>query len=209
MGGLVSTIGVALGTAAVGLLTGRVVRIIARHFTSRKVMPYATEIVTAAVFGLLGWRVGLAPLLPAYLYMATAGVALSVIDLRTRRLPDVLTLPSYVVLLALVAVGGMVSRDGAPAMGLILGAMGAFSLYWCFRRMNTALGPGDVKASGLVGGTLGTIDLHSWVVGIGAGFMLAALYAAAMLISGRGTASTLMPYGPFMFAGCLVAVLAA
>ncbi len=204
-----STIGVALGTTTAGLLIGRIVRIIADHFASGKGMPYAIEITTAAVFGLLGWRIGLAPLLPAYLYMAVAGVALSVIDLRTQRLPDVLTLPSYIVLLALVAVGGMASRDGAPAVGLILGAVGSFSLYWCFRRMNTALGPGDVKASGLVGGILGTIDLHSWVVGIGAGLMLAALYAAAMLISGRGTASTLMPYGPFMFAGCLVAVLAA
>lgn len=204
-----STIGVALGTATAGLLIGRIVRIVAHHFVPRKGMPYATEIITAAVFGLLGWRIGLAPLLPAYLYMATTGVALSVIDLRARRLPDALTLPSYVVLLALVAVGGMVNSDGEFAVGLILGAMGAFSLYWCFRRMNTALGPGDVKASGLVGGILGTIGAHAWVVGIGAGLMLAALYAAAMLISGRGTASTLIPYGPFMFAGCLVAVLAA
>lgn len=203
-----STIGVALGTAAVGLLTGRVVRIIVGHFTSRKVTPYSTEIITAAVFGLLGWRIGLAPLLPAYLYMAAAGVALSVIDLRTRRLPDALTLPSYVALLALVAVGGIVSRDGALTVGLILGALGAFSLYWCFRRMNAALGPGDVKASALVGGILGTIGAHAWVVGIGAGLILAALYAVTMLISRKGSASTLIPYGPFMFAGCLVAVLA-
>ncbi|GAA4211486.1 hypothetical protein GCM10023074_59880 [Microbispora amethystogenes] len=208
MGDFVSTIGIALGTAAVGLLTGRAVRTIADHFASRKGMPYATEITTAAVFGLLGWRIGLAPLLPAYLYMAAAGVALSVIDLRTRRLPDALTLPSYVVLLALVAVGGMVSRDGALTVGLILGALGAFSLYWCFRRMNAALGPGDVKASGLVGGILGTIGVHAWVVGIGAGLILAALYAVALLISRKGSASTLIPYGPFMFAGCLVAVLA-
>ncbi|GGN98929.1 prepilin peptidase [Microbispora bryophytorum] len=203
-----STIGVALVTAAVGLLTGRVVRIIVGHFTSRKVTPYSTEIITAAVFGLLGWRIGLAPLLFAYLYMAAAGVALSVIDLRTRRLPDALTLPSYVVLLALVAVGGIVSRDEAVTVGLVLGALGAFSLYWCFRRMNAALGPGDVKASGLVGGILGTIGVHAWVVGIGAGLILAALYAVAMLISRRGSVSTLIPYGPFMFAGCLVAVLA-
>ncbi|MEU7696235.1 MULTISPECIES: prepilin peptidase [Microbispora] len=202
-------IGVALGTTTGGLLIGRIVRILADHFAPRKGVPYATEIITAAVFGLLGWRIGPAPLLPAYLYMAAAGVALSVIDLRARRLPDALTLPSYAVLLALVAVGGLVSRDGALAVGLVLGAVGAFSLYWCFRRMNTALGPGDVKASGLVGGILGTIDLHSWVAGIGAGLMLAALFAVALLISRKGSASTLIPYGPFMFAGCLVAVLAA
>ncbi|NJP30164.1 prepilin peptidase [Microbispora sp. SCL1-1] len=203
-----STIGVALGTATVGLPIGWVIRIIANRFATRKGIPYSTQVITAAVFGLLGWRIGLAPLLPAYLYMAAAGVALSVIDLRTRRLPDALTLPSYVVLLALVAVGGIVSRDGALTVGLILGALGAFSLYWCFRRMNTALGPGDVKASGLVGGILGTIGAHAWVVGIGAGLILAALYAVTMLISRKGSASTLIPYGPFMFAGCLVAVLA-
>ncbi len=63
MGDIALTIGVALGTAAIGLLTGRTVLIIATRFCPQPGLPYATEITTAAVFGLLGWKIGLDPLL--------------------------------------------------------------------------------------------------------------------------------------------------
>lgn len=202
-------VGVTLATAVVGILTGRIVRAIANYFAPRKSMPYTTEVITAAVFGLLSWKIGLDPLLPAYLYMAGAGIALSLIDLRTRRLPDPLTLPSYVILSALVAIGATISRNGPLVMGLLLGALTAFLLYWGFHRMNTALGSGDVKASGLAGGVLGTLGVNAWVIGIGAGLVLAAMYAVALLTRGKGTGSTLMPYGPFLFAGCLVGILTA
>ncbi|MFC0861704.1 prepilin peptidase [Sphaerimonospora cavernae] len=203
------TIGVALGTAAVGLLAGRVVRAISDRFAPRKGPPYAIEILTAVVFGLVGWKIRLGPLLPAYLYMAGAGVALSLIDLRTRRLPDTLTLPSYAVLLTLVTTGAVISGNGSIVVRLLVGALAAFLLYWGFHRMNTALGAGDVKASGLAGGVLGILGVNAWVLGIGTGLVLAALCAVALLIRGKGSASTLMPYGPFLFAGCLVGVLAA
>ncbi|WP_433498516.1 prepilin peptidase [Sphaerimonospora sp. CA-214678] len=209
MGDIALTIGVALGTAAIGLLTGRIVRIIAARFCPQPGFPYATEITTAAVFGLLGWKIGLDHLLPAYLYAASTGVALSLIDLRTRRLPDALTMPSYVTLLTLVAIGAITSKEGRFLVGMLLGTLAAFLLYWGFHRINTALGAGDVKASGLVGGVLGTLGVNAWILGSGVGLVLAALYAVVMLVSGKGTRSTLMPYGPFMFAGCLVGILTA
>lgn len=209
MGDIALTIGVALGTAAIGVLTGRTVLIIAAHFCPQPGLPYTTEITTATVFGLLGWKIGLDPLLPAYLYAAGTGVALSLIDLRTRRLPDALTLPSYVILPALVAIGAITSKEEQFLVGMLLGALAAFLLYLSFHRINTALGGGDVKASGLAGGVLGTLGANAWILGIGAGLVLAALYAVALLTRGKGTGSTLMPYGPFMFAGCLVGILTA
>ena len=73
------------------------------------------EAGTAALFGLLAARFGADPVLPAYLYLAAVGIALALIDLDTKRLPDVLTLPSYGVAAVLLAIAGIFGdHEGAP-----------------------------------------------------------------------------------------------
>ena len=41
-----------------------------------------------------------------------------------------------------------------------------------------------------------------------AGFALAGLYATALVLSGRATSEQHIPFGPFMIAGAVLAVLA-
>lgn len=48
----------------------------------------------------------------------------------------------------------------------------------------------------------------SLIVGGFVGFLLAALYGAALLISGRATRMQQIPLGPFMIAGAFLAILA-
>jgi leader peptidase (prepilin peptidase)/N-methyltransferase len=67
----------------------------------------AVEALTAAIFVLLALRFGWDLQLIAFCYLAAIGIALSAIDFDTRRLPDVIVLPSYgvgLVLLLLPAV---------------------------------------------------------------------------------------------------------
>jgi leader peptidase (prepilin peptidase)/N-methyltransferase len=42
-----------------------------------------------------------------------------------------------------------------------------------------------------------------------AGFLLAAVYGAALLVSGRATRKQQIPFGPFMIAGAFLVILAA
>jgi leader peptidase (prepilin peptidase)/N-methyltransferase len=58
------------------------------------------EAATAALFILMAWTVGFTPILPLWLYMAAAGTALFLIDVDHKRLPDVIVLPSWGVILA-------------------------------------------------------------------------------------------------------------
>ena len=73
----------------------------------------AAELLTAFLFALLGLRFGVSPVLPAYLYLAAVAVALAFIDVAHRRLPDMLTLPSYLVAFALLGVATPFTRHGA------------------------------------------------------------------------------------------------
>lgn len=73
----------------------------------------AAEILTALLFALIGLRFGASPVLPAFCYLAAVSVALAFIDVAHRRLPDVLTLPSYPVAVAALAVATPFVPQGA------------------------------------------------------------------------------------------------
>ena len=73
------------------------------------------EAGTAAMFVAVTARLhalGQLPAVPAYLYFAGLGLALALIDLDTRRLPNTLVLPSYPVLAVLFAVAAWAQHDG-------------------------------------------------------------------------------------------------
>ncbi|GAA2769441.1 prepilin peptidase [Nonomuraea dietziae] len=154
------------------------------------------EAATAAVFALLAWR--MEPVyLPALLYAAAVGSALAVIDWRTQRLPDVLTLPSYPILALLLLPTGRLADAllGGAALLLLYGVL------WFVRP--TAMGLGDVKLAGLIGMAAGAVGWNAWVAAALAGQLLGALYAIALLVLRKADRSAEFPFGPFMLAGAL------
>ncbi|NUW31073.1 prepilin peptidase [Nonomuraea sp. SMC257] len=156
--------------------------------------PYL-EVVTAAVAALVTWRAGL-----PYLCLAPVGTALAVIDWRTSRLPDAITLPSYPLLALCLLPTGELPRAllGAAALAAVYGAL------WLARP--AAMGFGDVKLAGLIGMAAAARGWEAWVVAAVAGQLLAALYALALLLTRRASRDTQFPLGPFMLLGALAAV---
>ncbi|MGH3319106.1 MAG: prepilin peptidase [Streptosporangiaceae bacterium] len=170
----------------------------------------APLVAVGVLFAVLTWRLGLGAALPAYLYLTVVGVALAVIDLRTKRLPDPLTLPSYAVALVLLGLAALVTDDGARHFGLALAGMVAlYALYaLLFLIHPTGVGWGDVKLAGLLGLYLGWLGVDVWAAGTVLGFLLGGLTGIALLASRRATRKTEIPFGPFMIAGALLAVVA-
>ncbi|MBN6054351.1 prepilin peptidase, partial [Nonomuraea sp. RK-328] len=156
--------------------------------------PYL-EVATAAVAALVTWRAGL-----PYLYLALAGTALAVIDWRTSRLPDAITLPSYPLLALSLLPTGELPRAllGAAALAAVYGAL------WLARP--AAMGLGDVKLAGLIGMAAAARGWETWVVAAVAGQLLGALYALALLLTRRASRDTQFPLGPFMLLGALAAL---
>jgi leader peptidase (prepilin peptidase)/N-methyltransferase len=166
--------------------------------------------VTAVVVGSMVWRVGLGPALPAFGCLAVAGVALAFIDIALKRLPDPLTLGSCAAGLVLLGVAALgTEHGGARFVHALIGMVALFLLYavqwFCWPAQ---IGLGDVKLAGVLGLYLGWLGGVAWVAGICAGFTLAAVYSLALLASRRATLKSSIPFGPFMLAGALAAVLA-
>jgi leader peptidase (prepilin peptidase)/N-methyltransferase len=159
--------------------------------------------VSAAAIGLmLGWDVSLLVVLP----LVPIGVALAVIDWRTRLLPTRLIAPAYAVTVVAVLVAWMVdSRDvqdlGRTALGwLIYGGM-FFLLWFIYPR---GLGYGDVRLSGVLGLALGWVGWAELLLGIWSGLLLGGILGGLLSLVTRRRD---YPFGPFMLAGALLGVV--
>ncbi len=171
------------------------------------------EAGTGLLFAALTWRLGelgLLAALPAYLTFGAVGVALALIDLDTHRLPNVIVLPSYAVLAALLAVASAVTGDWGALVRAGLGALAMLAFFVALILAYPAgMGAGDAKLAGVLGLVLGYLSIAAVVVGVAAGFVLGAVVGVALLVAGRAGRKTAVPFGPFLIAGALFAVFAA
>jgi leader peptidase (prepilin peptidase)/N-methyltransferase len=122
--------------------------------------------------------------------------ALSVFDICERRLPNWLTLPGAVVVLAVAAATGR----GVPA---VLGAVGLAGLYLVVHLVApAAMGAGDVKLAVGVGALTGAFGYDVWVLAAVGAPLLTAIWALVAL--SRRSSST-VPHGPSMCIATLAA----
>lgn len=168
----------------------------------------AIELLTGALFAANAARFGFSLALPAYTVLAAGLVALGAIDLERRLLPRAIVgvVGAAVVLLLLVptAKDGTWTRFGVGAAS----SVGWFLLYWAIRRIDERfIGYGDARLVAVLGFALGWLGI-GYVLG---GFVLAnflgAVSGLALIISGRATRKTSIPFGPFLALGCEIAVL--
>lgn len=167
------------------------------------------EVLTALVFGVLAWALADQPwAVPAYLWVGGAGMALAVIDLDTQRLPDKLTLPSYPVVGVLLLLPAVAYDAWGSYLRAWLAALALAAFYFLLAFLKPgAMGLGDVKLSGVLGLVLGWLGWGVVVLGGFLGFLLGGLLGIALLATRRAGRKSKIPFGPFMLAGALIAVL--
>lgn len=168
------------------------------------------ELLTAVMFALMAWRFGLAWDLPAYLYLAAVGVALAAIDLDTKRLPNVIVLPSYPVAAVLFLLPAVLEGQWDDYLRAVAGAAALFGVFFLLALIYPAgMGFGDVKLAGVLGAYLAWLGWAALVVGGFLGFALGAVVGVAMMVAGRAGRRTALPFGPFMLLGALLAIFLA
>jgi leader peptidase (prepilin peptidase)/N-methyltransferase len=168
------------------------------------------ELGTAALFAALAVRFGPDPALPAFLYLGAVGIALALIDVAVKRLPDVLTLPSYVVgpvlLAAAVPFGSATLGDlGRALTGLAVFYAFYFVLVLAYPR---GMGFGDVKLAGVLGLYTAWLGWGSFAVALAGGFLLGGVWSIGLVVLRRAGRGSAIPFGPFMLLGAAVAVFA-
>jgi leader peptidase (prepilin peptidase)/N-methyltransferase len=169
----------------------------------------AIAAVTAVVCAAFGWRFGFDAALPAYLYLAVVGTLLAFIDVAVKRLPDRLTLPSYLVGAALLGVAVPVTGGGGARFGYALIGMAVLWLLYGVQYFfaPSQIGRGDVKLAGVLGLYLGWLGQAIWMIGVVLGFMFGGLVAIGLLVSRKASRKSEMPFGPYMIAGAITAML--
>jgi leader peptidase (prepilin peptidase)/N-methyltransferase len=70
------------------------------------------------------------------------------------------------------------------------------------------MGFGDVKLAGVLGLYLGWLGWGPLIVGAFLGFLFGGLLGGGLMVIGRATRKSAIPFGPFMLVGAYVAVLA-
>ena len=153
--------------------------------------------------------VGQSAVAAAFLYLAAISIALTSIDLETRRLPNAIVLPAYLVGIALLGVGGLLTGDLAALGWAAAGAAVSFGFYLLLAVIKPqGMGMGDVKLAGVLGLFLGYLGPAPLAVGVFAAFLLGGLAGIAILATGRGTRRSAIPFGPWMLAGAWTGILA-
>ncbi len=147
------------------------------------------------------------PLMPAFLYFAAIGIALSMIDLDHHRLPNSIVLPSYPVLALLITVASVVQDRPIALLHMLIGAAALYCIYYLLAWSYPAgMGFGDVKLAGIVGGLLGSLSYSAVLVGAFAAFLIGGVVGALLIATRRRSRKSAMPFGPFMVLGALVAL---
>ncbi|ROS30691.1 A24 family peptidase [Cellulomonas sp. PhB150] len=169
------------------------------------------EAATGLLFAGAAWFTGVAWVLPAALYLVAIGVALTLIDLDTKRLPNAIVLPSYLVAAALLALAswnpGGASDWGAMVRALI-GCGALYAFYFALILIYPGgMGFGDVKLAGVLGLYLGWFGWAALVTGAFAAFLLGGLFSIGLMIAGRAGRKSSVPFGPWMLAGAAVGIL--
>ncbi|QTX03635.1 prepilin peptidase [Agromyces archimandritae] len=166
----------------------------------------AIAVAAAAAFGLVAWGVGWSPLLPAALLFTAAGVAAAAVDLVEHRLPNAILAAGTVTVLAAIVVASWVHGWGL-LFGSLAGGAAMLASYAVVALISPrSMGMGDVKLAGFIGLTLGAFGVTPWLVGLVAAFILGGIVALAALVSRRASLASVIPFGPSMVAGAIVAL---
>jgi leader peptidase (prepilin peptidase)/N-methyltransferase len=165
-------------------------------------------VVTGALFGATAARFDDSWLLPAYLVLTGALVALAVIDFETYLLPNRIVYPLTVVMLGLLAAG--TAADGNLddyVRGLLAGAV-AFAAFFVLHLVSPrSMGFGDVKLSFTLGLALGVLGWGEMFLGLFLGFLYGAVIGIVLLVTKVRGRDQAVPFGPFLAAGTITAVL--
>ena len=166
-----------------------------RHCASRVSIRYPVIELVCALWSLFAWgKLGLVAELAPVLLWGWMLVALTVIDLDFKLLPDALTLPG-----TLIAVAAALLGPGArhALLGIVVGSgyLWLFAWIWATFLKREGMGGGDIKLAAMFGALLGPVGAFLTITAAALG---GALVGALLMARGRGSMRTELPFGTFL-----------
>jgi leader peptidase (prepilin peptidase)/N-methyltransferase len=195
-----------------------------RSAPSWRSRPWGTGLIAGAFAAAATLAVPSPTLLPAWWALALVAAPITRTDLARHRIPDILNILAFaggaLLLLIPVALADTSGPAGASGLGdygrAWLGALAVSAALLALALIGpSGLGMGDVKLGPALGLYLGFLSWNAVLVGIAAGFVLAAVVGLALVardaIARRAVSGALrraLPFGPFLLVGTLVGLVA-
>lgn len=139
---------------------------------------------------------------------AVCAVALSFSDLREHRLPNRIIYPWAGSVVVLLLPTSLLLGEPLASLRALAAALAWGGVFLLVRLIAPpALGMGDVKLAVVLGLYTGFFGWATVLAAVVLSFLLGGLASTALLISGRGTAKTAVPFGPFLLVGTAMALM--
>ncbi|HWM35188.1 MAG TPA: prepilin peptidase [Pseudolysinimonas sp.] len=145
----------------------------------------------------------------AFLALTAVSIALALIDLDTRTLPNVIVVPALLTGVVLLGVAGALRGDWAAILQAAAGGAGLFVFYLILALVKPGgMGMGDVKLAAVLGLYLGFLGWGNLLVGAFAAFVFGGVFGLALILIRRARRTTAIPFGPWMILGAWLGVFA-
>jgi leader peptidase (prepilin peptidase)/N-methyltransferase len=147
--------------------------------------------------------------LAAFLSLTAVSIALALIDLDTKRLPNVIVLPALIAGVVLLGAAALVRGDLTALAGAAIGGAGLFALYLVLALVKPGgMGFGDVKLAAVLGLYLGFLGWGNLLVGAFAAFVFGGVFGLVLMFARKAGRATAIPFGPWMILGAWLGVFA-
>jgi prepilin signal peptidase PulO-like enzyme (type II secretory pathway) len=177
------------------------------HIADRSITLWLTIGLSGFLFGMCANNFEHDITVLAFAVLIAYALQLALIDIDTHLLPRRTVFAAVSRGMALLVIALFVDSSGS----LLRIVVGATALWCCLRFLQVLsrgdLGSGDVRLGVLLGMYLGWVSYEAIVVGLLAGFVSAGIFSLVAIASRRATRKTNIPFGPFLIAGALFAVL--
>jgi len=172
-------------------------------------VPKATMVPLSLVLSaLMVWAFGfdwvLVSIVPFVVFLSV----MTVIDLRELRIPNKLTQPAALAAAPLLALSLLTDWSDVSLLRALLGALAMGGFYFLlFFIYPAGMGFGDVKLAPIIGAQLGFFGWIPEIRAVIAAYLIVGPVAIMLLILGRARMKSGFPFGPFMAAGAIVALV--
>jgi leader peptidase (prepilin peptidase) / N-methyltransferase len=166
------------------------------------------SVADATLFGAVGVRFSGDWALPAYLVLAASLLVVSVIDLEHYVIPNRVVYPTIALALPLLAGAAALEHSWDRLAHALIGGAVAWTLLLLVHLISPrGMGFGDVRLSFILGLYLGWLGAGHVALGLFLGFLLGSVAGIALVIVRRRSRKEAIPFGPFLAAGAMAAVL--
>ena len=166
------------------------------------------EAGNGVLFAAVAARFGASWELPAYLVLAAALLAISLIDLEHFIVPDRITAPLTVSALALLGLAAVAEANGWRFGRALLGGLAYFAFLLFLNILYPkGMGMGDVKLAFSLGLYLGWLGWGQVFLGGFLAFLLGAGVGLALIATKIKSRKDVVPFGPFLAVGAVLTVL--